>query len=114
MVDILRMFIRTERTGNWMLHVQAIYEMLLYLAAAGHNLYTECAYIYCQLMQDLQRTHPDVHSRFMEGFHVARRSHRFWAGLSTDLLIEQVLMRSVKKNGGLTRGRGMSEPQRLV
>ena len=34
------------------------------------------------------------------------------AGLSTDLLIEQVLMRSVKTTGGLTRGRGMSESQR--
>jgi len=41
-----------------------------------------------------------------------RRSDRYWAGLSTDLLIEQVLMRSVKTTGGLTRGRGMSESQR--
>ena len=45
---------------------------------------------------------------------VVRRSDRFWAGLSTDLIIEQVLMRSVKTTGELTRGRGMSETQRLV
>ena len=30
------------------------------------------------------------------------------------LLIEQVLMRSLKTTGGLTRGRGMTETQRLV
>ncbi len=35
-------------------------------------------------------------------------------GTSPDLLIEQVLMRSMKTSGGLTRGRGMTETQRLV
>lgn len=47
MVDILRMFIKTERTGNWRLHLQALSEMLPYLAAAGHNLYkslSDCTY----------------------------------------------------------------------
>ena len=39
---------------------------------------------------------------------------RYWGGLSTDLVIEQVLMRSLKSQGGLTRGRGMSETQRLI
>ena len=43
-----------------------------------------------------------------------RRSNRYWAGLSTDLIIEQVLMRSVKTHGGLTRGKGFTETQRLV
>ena len=39
------------------------------------------------------------------------RLDRFWAGLSTDLVIEQVLVRSFKASGGLTRGRGMTETQ---
>ena len=50
----------------------------------------------------------------MEGYHVVRHSDRFWAGLSTDLIIEQVLMRSINTHGGLTRGKGMAENQRLV
>ena len=33
---------------------------------------------------------------------MVRRSDRLWAGLSTDLVIEQVLMRSMKTSGGLT------------
>ena len=45
---------------------------------------------------------------------VIRRSDCYWAGLSSDLVIEQVLMRSMKTNGGLTRGRGMTEQQRLI
>ena len=43
-----------------------------------------------------------------------RRSDRMWAGLSSDLLIEQVLMRSLKTSGGLTRGKGFEEYQRSV
>lgn len=113
MVDI-RKFIRVERTGNWKLHLQAIHDMLPYFAAAGHNLYTKSAYIYLQLMEDLQEKHPEVYNSFQGGLHVVRWSDRYWAGLSTDLAIEQVLMRSVKTCGGLTQGRGMSETQRLI
>ncbi len=46
--------------------------------------------------------------------HVVRRSDRFWAGLSTDLIIEQVLRRSFKTTGGLTHDRGMTESASCV
>ena len=88
--------------------------MLPYFAAAGHNLYAKSAYLYLQNMQKLEGDHPVVFKQFQEGHHVVRRSDRYWAGLSTDLVIEQVLMRSLKTQGGLTRGRGMSETQRLI
>ena len=51
---------------------------------------------------------------FQNGYHVIRRSDRYWAGLSSDLIKEQVLMRNLKTSGGLTRGRGMSKTQRLI
>ena len=41
MIDILRTFLRSERTGDWRLHVHALHDILPYLAAAGHNLYTK-------------------------------------------------------------------------
>ena len=114
MVDILRSFIRAERTANWELHLKALTRMLPYLAASGHNLYVKCARLYLQSMTDLRTDHPDVYRDFASGLHVARRSNRFWAGLSIDLVIEQVLMRSLKTCGGLTRGRGLTEQQRLI
>ena len=42
-------------------------------------------------MSQLKTEHPDVHHHFKKGLHVVRRSDREWAGLSTDLIIEQVL-----------------------
>ena len=37
-----------------------------------------------------------------------------WAGLSSDLMIEQVLIRSLKIRGGLTRGQGFDKYQRTL
>ncbi len=110
MVDILRKYIRAERTGNWELHLQTVSEMLPYLAACGHNHYAKSAWIYLQRMSNLHSEHPDAYQHFREGLHVVR-SGRHWAGLSSDLIIEQVLMRSLKTGGGLTRGRGITEQQ---
>ena len=114
MVSILQQFIRAERTGDWRLHLIALRKMLPYFASSGHNLYLKSAHIYLQKMLCLHETHPDVYDEFTAGSHVIRRSDRYWAGHSTDLLIEQALMRSVKTTGGLTRGRGMSENQRAL
>lgn len=114
MVAILCRFIKAERTGNWNLHLSAVQEMLPYFAASGHNAYTKSAYMYLQTMQSLEEDYPGVHHLFQSGYHVVRRNERYWGGLSTDLVIEQALMRSVKSQGGLTRGRGMNEIQRLV
>jgi len=109
MVSILRRFIRSERTANWKLNLQILQEMLPYMAASGHNLYTKSIYLYLQRMAPLS-----TEKVFENGLHVVRLSDRFWAGLSTDLFIEQVLMKSIKSTGGLTRGRGMDETQRLI
>ena len=114
MMDILRMFLKGERMGIWELHIQAMYDMMPYLAASGHNLNTKCIHVYLQQMHKLHETHPEVSWHFDQGFHAAHRSDRFRAGLFPDLVIEQVLMRSMKISGGLTRGRGMTETQRLV
>ena len=114
MMDIVRKFIRAERTGNWALHLESLSEMLPFMAAAGHNLYTKSVQLYVQRMLKLKMEHPQIYQRFEEGYHVVRRSDRLWAGLSVDLIIEQVLMRSMKTGGGLTRGRGMTEQQRVT
>ena len=65
-------------------------------------------------MTDLRTDQPNVHRAFTSGFHVARRSDRFWAGLSIALVIEQVLMGSLHTGECLARWRGLMEQQRLI
>ena len=98
-VNILRRFIKAERRGDWTLHLQTVQEMLPYLAASGHSLYAKYARIYLQHITELQ---------------IVRRTDRYCGGLSINLILEQVLMHNLKTSGGLTRGRGMTEMQRLI
>jgi len=113
-VSILKSFIRAERTADWSLHLMTFSKMLNLFAATGHNSYAKSGRLYLQMMLQLPEKHPLVHEQLSNGFHAVRRSDRYWAGLSTDLTIEQVLMRAVKGRGGLTHGRGMTDSVRLT
>ncbi|VDI57080.1 Hypothetical predicted protein [Mytilus galloprovincialis] len=79
-----------------------------------HNLYAKSAWIYINQMECLKEHNAEVAALFEAGYHVIRRTDQYWAGISSDLAIEQALMRSIKTTGGLTRGRGMSESQRAL
>ena len=71
-------------------------------------------YYYLQEMSELENRHSDVYLKFVNGRHVVRRSNKFWVGLSSDRVIEQTLMRSLKTSVGLTHGSGMNEEQRSL
>ena len=105
------MLIKADRTGSWLMHLQAVSNFLTVFAAAGHFNYLPSAHYYLQ-MSNLEEKHPDVYRKFLDGFHVVRRSNQCWVGLSSDLIIEQTLMRFLKTTCGLTRGSGMTEDMR--
>ena len=114
-VDTLKLFIHTEKTGDWNLHLVAVGKMMNLFAATGHSNFAKSARLYLQWMLELPQKHPWLYKQFSEHeFHFVRCSDRYWAGLSTDLIIEQVMMRSIKSRSGLTRGRGFTEVVRLM
>ena len=96
----------------WDGHLNAVTALLNLFAAPGHIHYAKSARLYVQEMRKLPSTHPWLHQKFVEGYHIVRRSERLWAGLWTYIVIEQVLMRSLKRRGGLTIGRCMTESVR--
>ena len=111
-ISVLKRFIIAERTSNWFLHLQSTTDMLNLFAASGHLNYAKSARLYVQQMVNLGVKHAWLSKQFENEKHAVRRSERYWAGLWTDLIIEQTMMRSVKTAGGLTRGRGMKEGTR--
>lgn len=70
--------------------------MLPFFATSGYNLYLKSVHVYLQKMLSLEVEHAKVYAHFM--LYVG-----LWGGISTDLVIEQCLMRSLKTKGGLTR-----------
>ena len=114
-VQVVKMFIYAERTGDWNLHSNAIYKMLNLFAATGHLHYAKCiSRMYLQQMLDLPFKYPNLHRQYVEhGYFTIRWSDCLWAGLWSDLVIEQVMLRPMKGRGCLTRVRGFSERARL-
>ena len=89
--------------------------MLYLFAATGHINYAKSARLHLQNMLNLKNTHPWVYEQFTVGrLHTVRRSEKFCAGLWMDLIIEQVMMRSIKISGRLTRRRGITESMRQL
>ena len=108
-IGIIKKLITADRTGNWILHLEAMHLALPIFSASGHYNYAKSASLYLQNMLGLEKSNPIVYERFKDLKFIVRRSERYWAGLPCDLIIEQVLMRSLKTTGGLTRGPGMSD-----
>ena len=55
---------------------------------------------------------PQIWKKCEEDLHIVCHSYRQLVGFSTDLVIYQVLMRSIKTTGGLTKCQGMDETWR--
>ena len=96
----MKQFIRAERTGNWQNHLMVVRQMLNLFSATTHFQYAKSARLYLQLMDELPIDFPWLYNLFQQGYYTIRKSDRFWAGLWTDLVIEQSLMRTAKSRGG--------------
>ena len=70
LIDIVRNFLRSKRTGDWKLHLATLQTLLPYFAASGNNLYTKSVYLYLQKMWKLEHSNLDIYSKFMDGLHV--------------------------------------------
>ena len=70
MVDILKTFIKAERTGNWLLHLKSVQEMLPSFASLNRKMYAKSARLYLQQMVHLEDEHPEVDTQFNDGLHV--------------------------------------------
>ena len=94
----MRLFVRSERTGDWHLHLYAVKQMLPYLHAAGHLHYAKSAHLYVQQVEELPA---EIGILFAESDYFAiRRSDNFWARVWSNMTIEQVLMRAIKTSEG--------------
>lgn len=111
MIQIIKDFIRAERSGNFELHLKCIEHMIPYFHSSGHNNYSKSAHLYLQDMRTLKTEMSEYEYELFvaQGYFTIRRSHKFWSGVWSDMTIEQVLMRTMKTRGGLTHGRGFSD-----
>ena len=106
--------LKQSRTACLWLQCMDMKDILIlpYFLTAGHALYGMSARVRKQHAGVGEST-PCMFTRASNSGNI-RRSDRYWAGVLSYLVIEQVLMRSVNTKGGLTLGRGLTETQRLA
>ena len=99
-ISIVQQFIWAEWASGWKLHVEITKHMLKLSAATGHNNYAKTCWLYLQSAKWLEKDHPHIFEQFMLGNHTVRWTEKNWSGISTDLSIKQILMKSLKGHGG--------------
>ncbi|CAC5360780.1 unnamed protein product [Mytilus coruscus] len=101
MVELLLLFTRATREGNWELHLACAEKMLPWFFAYDSQNYSRYMSFYLLHMQNLPNTHPDAHIYLSSGgFCVQRSSHGF-SRSTVDQTIEQTLNRDTKTRGGI-------------
>ena len=68
-IFIIMLFVRSEREGDWLLHLQTFRKMIPYFFAAGHYHYARYATCYIWSMEKFPT---EIFARFMKREHVMR------------------------------------------
>lgn len=103
MVELLLLFQRATREGNWYLHLSAILSMMPWYFAYDRVNYSRYLPAYWMEMMNLEDTHPSVHNEFVRGKFVVQRQQTYGFALTAcDQVIEQTFNRDSKTKGGLT------------
>ena len=103
MVQVLLLFIRASREGNWDLHLSSLRSMLPWFMAYDRVNYARYGPVYWLEMQNLHEEHPAIRESFERGeFCVQRQDNYGFAGIPCDQTIEQTANRDSKTKGGLT------------
>ena len=80
--------------------------MLHVFAGAGHGQNAKCNHLYLEMMDRHSILNKPVIDLFkVQGLYTVRYNNFQWAGIWTDLSIEQMPMRACKTSGGLTGGK---------
>ena len=101
MVFLLLNFVRSSRTGDWLLHLSCMRQMLPWFFAYDRINYSRYLSLYWSEMKALPTSHPTVHEKFIEGEFCVQRSEMQFSQVPVDLTIEQTINRDSKTSGGI-------------
>lgn len=86
--------LRSDREGNWTLHVQAIHDLLPIFAAFDSTSYLQWCSLYLEDMHQLPETIPQVYEAFSDGKFVVKRTPGKFKSVGADMALEQTINKS--------------------
>ena len=104
-------FSKTERTGNWQLHLSATAAIVPHFFSMDRVNYARWLPVYLSDMNMLESSHPEVFQEFVTGTHSVSRSKQPFAQVWPDMALEQSINFDSKSKGGIV---GMSTREDAV
>ena len=101
MVNALLQFIKVERSGDWMLYLSALAEMIPHFFAMDRPNYARWLPIYMGDMQLLDSKHPKVYEEFMSRNFSVSCSGQPFSQVATDMALEQSINADSKSKAGI-------------
>ena len=103
MFEVLLLFIRATREGDWVLHLACLRYLLIWFFAYDRPNYSRHGTVHWLEMYVLKDTHPNIDSEFKKGNFVAQRhDHHGFSQTACDQVIEQTVNLDSKTKGGIT------------
>ena len=103
MFEVLLLYIRATREGNWDLHLACLRYLLIWFFAYDRPNYSRSGTVHWFEMSVLEDTHPEIDREFKKGNFVAQRHvHHGFSQTACDQVIEQTVNRDSKIKGGIT------------
>jgi len=100
-VELALTHLYAERTGNWLLYVDALQRMIPYFFQAVRVNYFRWLSVHVYDLLRLEKTHPSIYEQFCYGRLVVNRTRNRFSAVSGDHALEQTLNKDVKCDGGL-------------
>ena len=96
---LLFAFIRSQREGNYKLHVESLQAIIPYMFVMDHFHYARWLSVHVSDLQELQTHSMDTHNAFLDGNFVTQKSSRKFSSMAHDQIHEQQNAK-VKGDGG--------------
>lgn len=93
--------IRSDREGNWALHLQAVEDLLPLFAAFDSTNYLRWCSLYLEDMHQLPQTNPVIYEAFSDGKFVVKRTPGKFKAVGADMALEQTINKSQKSASGI-------------
>ncbi|KAL9967442.1 hypothetical protein ACROYT_G025664 [Oculina patagonica] len=93
--------LKSERKGEWPLHVTVTSEMTPFFFAMDRQNYAKWLPFYLAEMAAISSKHPLIHKEFLDRNHSVSRSQHPFSKVSTDMALEQSINRDSKSKSGI-------------
>lgn len=100
-MSLLANLLRSDREGNWKLHLQTVQALLPLFAAFDSTNYLRWCSLYLEDMKQLPESAPEVHLAFEEGKFAVKRTPGHFKAVGADMALEQTINKSQKSASGI-------------